>query len=358
MATHSRMRIPSTTPRFYARTLRPGDLHPTERSAPLAPTYRRLRGHWSGQDRDGALPSGSREWSGPQPDPVDRPPGFVDLEPRKLPARRRYSVAALCKSSRRPSEAVALADSVEDVFFPAGSRGELRRLDPDSARQHRVVTAPSLVRELAELRRIRRSDPHWAGSWPSRRQRESSLAGAGNHLSDPRACPLHIDCSGGGVMTHAPVEGRLRGAIDQRSNGCGTLPTGLQRRPDRLHRIPRFTGRVVKNQSARRSWPPTVPLDWRRMYRVELGQRGSALGAEYPEVGDWMAASKARTIFNPHRGRSRLGVDGRSTEHSSAILRCVEQAADKIRTTPRRPAQLPADSSKAVSGGIQFSPPI
>jgi hypothetical protein len=87
-----------------------------------------------------------------------------------------------------------------------------------------------------------------------------------------------------------------------------------------------FTDGEVKNRICTPVAPPTVPLDWLRMYRVELANR--KCWAEHPEINDWMAVSRL-DIFT-RTARSRLGIDVEATEHLGRYLTYVDQAAGKI----------------------------
>jgi len=314
-ATHSRMRIPLTTPPEYAvassvTCIPPNDL---PRSAPSYDDFVVIGAGKTGMDaciwllENGADPNRIR-WIVPRDSwTLNR----ANLQPGD------DFFAALCKSIADQAEAVALADSVEDVLARLEAMGELRRLDPNVTADayHCAILSDG---ELAELRRIdgviRLGRVIGIDVDEVRLERGTIPTGPAT---------LHIDCSAAGIPTHpsrAVFEGdriTLQWVRTCQPAFSAALIGFVEST---------FTDDVVKNQICRPVVPPTVPLDWLRMYRVELANRKS--WAEHPEVDDWMAASRL-DIFT-RTARSRLGVDVRATEHVGRYLSYVEGAADKI----------------------------
>ncbi len=101
-----------------------------------------------------------------------------------------------------------------------------------------------------------------------------------------------------------------------------------------------FTDEELKNRICTPIVPPTVPLDWLRMYRIELANR--KCWAENPEINDWMEASRL-DIFT-RTARSRLGIDVEATEHLGRYLTYVEPAADKIEQLLDEPVTQPTEA--------------
>jgi hypothetical protein len=134
---------------------------------------------------------------------------------------------------------------------------------------------------------------------------------------------LHVDCSAAGIPTHpsTPVFEGDRITLQWVRICQPAFSAALIGFIEST-----FRDEEVKNRICTPVVPPTVPLDWLRMYRVELANR--KCWSEFPEVGDWMAASRL-DIFT-RTARSRLGVDVEATEHLGRYLGFVDVAAAKL----------------------------
>ena len=82
----------------------------------------------------------------------------------------------------------------------------------------------------------------------------------------------------------------------------------------------------MKNRICTPVVPPTVPLDWLRMYRVELANRRT--WGEYPQIGEWMVSSRL-DVFT-RTAMSRLGVDVEATEHFGRYVGHMDRALDRL----------------------------
>ena len=142
-ATHSRMRIPLTSPPAYAVASSVACIPPNDLPR-WAPTYDDFVVVGAGKTamdtciwllENGANPNRIR-WIVPRD-------SWILNRANVQPGEDFF--AALCKSIADQAEAVALADSVEDVFARLEATGELRRLDPNVAPD--AITAPSSVTE-------------------------------------------------------------------------------------------------------------------------------------------------------------------------------------------------------------------
>ncbi len=314
-ATYSRMRIPSTTPPAYtiapeAACLPPNDL---PRAAPAYDNFVVVGAGKTGMDAciwlldNGADPDRIR-WIVPRDSWILSRGNFQPGED---------FFATICKSIADQAEAVVMADSVDDVFARLEAAGELQRLDPNVTPEayHCAILSDG---EMAELRRI--EGVIRLGRVAAINADEICLE-EGTVSTGPST--LHIDCSAAGIPSH-PANAVF---ADDRI----TLQWVRTCQPAISAALigfveSRFTDAEAKNRICTPVAPPTVPLDWLRMYRIELANR--KCWAEHPEINDWMAASRL-DIFTG-TARSRLGIDVEATAHLGRYLTYVEQAADKI----------------------------
>jgi hypothetical protein len=212
---------------------------------------------------------------------------------------------------------VALADSVDDVFVRLEAAGELRRLDP-SVVPEAYHCATLSEQEMAQLRRI---------DGVIRMGRVQAIdpdAVRLEHGTIPTGpTTLHIDCSAAGIPSHPAVPVFDGGRITlQWVRTCQIAFSSA------------FIGFIestsldeaTKNRICSPIVPPSVPIDWLRMYRVELANRAS--WSEFPEIDSWMASSRL-DLFTPI-ARTRLGVDVEATEHLGRYLTFVVQATENI----------------------------
>ncbi len=216
-ATHSRMRIPSTTPPAYSVAAGVACIPPNDlpRAAPAYDDFVVIGAGKTGMDaciwllENGADPDRIR-WIVPRDSWILNRANFQPGED---------FFAALCNSLADQAEAVARADSVEDVFARLETTGELRRLDPNVTPEayHCAILSDG---EVAELRRI--GHVIRLGRVTAINDDEIWLE-RGTISTGPST--LHIDCSAAG-HPHASHHGRLRQRPDNTPMGA-YLPTGL-----------------------------------------------------------------------------------------------------------------------------------
>lgn len=314
-ATHSAMKVPSTTPPAYsispAVTCVPPNGLP--RAAPAFEEYVVIGAGKTGMDTciwllaNGARPNQIR-WVVPRDSwVVNR--GNVQPGPE--------SFARLCKSIADQTEAVALADSARDVFDRLEAADELSRIDPsiEPTAYHCAILSDG---ELLELRRI--EGVVRLGRVVAIHADRIELE-LGTIPTGP-SC-LHIDCSAAGIPTRptTPVFDGDR-ITPQWVRTCQpTFSAALAGFVEST-----FADDATKNRICNPIAPPTVPADWLRMFRVELDNR--ACWVEYPEIGDWMAASRL-DIFTG-TSRERLGQDAEATAHIGRYLTHVARAREQL----------------------------
>ena len=314
-ATHSRMRIPSTTPPTYtvapgATCIPPNDL---PRVAPAYNDFVVIGAGKTGMDaciwllENGAHPDRIR-WIVPRDSWILNRANFQPGDD---------FFAAFCKSIADQAEAVALADSVDDVFSRLEAAGELRRLDPNVAPEayHCAILSD---REVAGLRRIGgviRLGRVTAVNADAIRLEQGSIP------TGPSTLP--IDCSAAGIPTHpsTAVFAGDRITIQWVRTCQPAFSAALIGFVEST-----FTNEELKNRICTPIVPPTVPLDWLRMYRTELANR--KCWAEIPEINDWLDGSRL-DIFT-RTARTRLGIDVVATEHLGRYLTYVDAAATRI----------------------------
>jgi hypothetical protein len=314
-ATHSRMRIPSTTPPAYAIAPGVACIPPNElpHAAPAYDEFVVIGAGKTGMDaciwllENGAAPDQIR-WIVPRD-------SWILNRANVQPGDDFF--AAFCKSIADQAEAVALADSVEDVFSRLEAAGEIRRLDANVVPEayHCAILSD---REVAELRRIEgvvRLGRIVAIDTDQIRLEQGTIATG--------TSTLHVDCSAAGIPTHpsTPVFAGDRITIQWVRTCQPAFSAALVGFVEST-----FMDEELKNRICTPIAPPTVPLDWLRMYRIELANRKS--WAEHPEIDDWMARSRL-DVFT-RTARSRLGIDVVATEHLGRYLTYVDPAAHRI----------------------------
>jgi hypothetical protein len=326
-ATHSRMRVPSTTPPTYrvASGISCVPLNDVPRAAPRFDEFVVIGAGKTGMDaciwllENGADPDRIR-WIVPRDSWVLNRANFqsgVD------------HFARFCKSLADQVEAVALADSVSDVFAWLEAADELRRIDRtvEPAAYHCAILSDD---ELSELRRI--EGVVRLGRVVAIHADRIELEHG--ELPTHERC-LHVDCSAAGIPTHpaVPVFAGDRITLQWVRTCQPTFSAALIGFVEAT-----FTDEQTKNRICVPIEPPTVPGDWLRMLRVDLDNR--ACWSEYPEIGDWMAAARVDPFTA--NARSRLGVDAKATEHIQRYLTNIAPARSKLE-------QLLADPTTEVT---------
>ncbi|MGB8197223.1 MAG: NAD(P)/FAD-dependent oxidoreductase [Acidimicrobiales bacterium] len=314
-ATYSRMRIPSTSPPLYsvAEGLR---CAPPNELAHVAPTFDDFVVIGAGKTgMDTCL------WlleNGVEPDRIRWivPRDSWVLNRRNFQPGEEF-FAGLCKSLADQTEATALADSVDDLFARLEAVDEVRRLDPNvtpEAYHCAILSDPEMValRRIGNVIRL----GHVAAI-----EVATIVLEHGSVPTGPTT--LHIDCSASGFpsVPSVPVFDGDRITL-QCVRLCQLAFSSAFIGFVESH----FTDDATKNRICTPVVPPTVPLDWLRMFRVELANR--ACWTEFPELGDWMATSRL-DLFTPI-ARTRVGVDVEATEHLGRYLTYIVQAQENV----------------------------
>ena len=314
-ATHSRMRIPLTTPPSYSVAEEVTCIPPNQlpRTAPDFDDYVVVGAGKTGMDaciwllENGADPQRIR-WIVPRDSWILNRANFQPGD---------EFFASFCKSIADQAEAVALADSVEDVFARLESAGELRRIDPGITPEayHCAILSD---REVALLRRI---DGVVRLGRVAAIDADRIRLDQGTVPTGPNT--LHVDCSAAGIPTHpsTPVFDGERITLQWVRTCQPAFSAALIGFVEST-----FTDEAEKNRICTPVVPPTVPLDWLRMYRAELANR--KCWSEHPGIADWMGASRL-DIFT-RTARARLGVDVEATEHLGRYLSHVDRAAEQL----------------------------
>lgn len=314
-STHSRMRVPSTTPPSYAiadgvACVPPNDL---PRAAPAHDRFVVIGAGKTGMDACIWLLD-----NGAEPDQitwiVSRDSWVLDRA-RVQPGPEFF--AATCRGIADQVEALALAESIDDVFARLEASGELRRIDPTVTPEayHCAILSDG---ELDQLRRIR--DVVRLGRVVAVEPTEIRL----DHGTVPTGPgTLHVDCSAAGIPTHpaTPVFDGDRITLQWVRTCQPTFSAAFIG-----HVESTFDDDDVKNRLCRPIVPPTVPMDWLRMMQVELANRTS--WSEHPRIDDWMAASRLDPFTKT--ARTQIGVDPEATEHLGRYLTHAGAAAAKL----------------------------
>jgi hypothetical protein len=314
-ATWSKMRVPSTTPPPYevapeVACVPPNDL---PRAAPDHDHFAVIGAGKTGMDaciwllQNGAAPEQIR-WV------VSRDPWVLNRA-NFQPGEEFF--AAFAKSLADQVEAVALADSVEDVFARLEAVDELRRIDPGitPGAYHCAILSDG---ELAELRRI--EDVVRLG-------RVTEIAPDTITLEEgsvpARPDTLYVDCSAAGIPTHpsTPVFAGDRITLQWVRTCQPAFSAAFIGFVEST-----FTDEDEKNRICTPIVPATVPLDWLRMFRVELANRTT--WAEYPALGEWMATTRLDPVAE--NISTRLGVDEEATAQVGRYLERMEPARRRL----------------------------
>jgi hypothetical protein len=304
-ATHSKMKVPSTTPPAYA--VAPGVACVPPNALPgRAPGYDEfvvVGAGKTGMDTciwlldNGAEPA-QITWI------VSRDSWVLDRA-NVQPGAEFF--AAFCKSIADQVEAAALAETVGDVFARLEATGELRRIDPTvtPGAYHCAILSDA---ELAQLRRVeqvvRLGHVQAIDTGTIRLDQGSIATGPGT---------LHVDCSAAGIPTHpsTPIFAGDRITLQWVRTCQPAFSAALIGYVEST-----FADEADKNRACTPIVPPTVPLDWLRMLRVELANRSA--WTEYPQIDEWLAQSRLDMFTKV--ARKHLGVDVEATQHVQRYL--------------------------------------
>jgi hypothetical protein len=225
--------------------------------------------------------------------------------------------ATFARSLADQVEAVATAASIDDVFAALEERGELRRIDPTITPEayHCAILSD---RELEQLRRI--GDVVRLGRVKSIEPDTIHLDG-GTVPTGPST--LHVDCSAAGIPTHpsVPVFDGDRITLQWVRTCQPAFSAAFIGFVES-----NFTDEDEKNRICTPIEPPIVPLDWLRMLRVELANR--TCWSTYPELGEWMVTTRLDPVAKSIR--TRLGVDQEATDHLVRYMTNIEAAQAKL----------------------------
>lgn len=314
-ATHSKMRVPSTSPPSF--TMRPEvafvPVNDLPRAAARYDRFVVIGAGKTGMDTcvwlldNGADPD-CITWIVPRDSWVLNRANFQPGE---------EFFARFCKSIADQVDAVVQAESVDDVFAHLEACDELRRIDPTVTPEayHCAILSDA---ELAQLRRI--GDVVRMGH-------VTSIDAEAIQLDDGTiptgASTLHVDCSAAGIPTHpsVPVFDGDRITLQWIRTCQPSFSAALIG-----HIEAAYADDAAKNHLATPIVPPTVPLDWLRMFQVELATRQR--WAADPGIGDWLASTRLDPVAA--NIRTRLGVDAEAAEHLGRYLTNLEPAAAKL----------------------------
>ncbi|HMK12750.1 MAG TPA: NAD(P)-binding protein [Acidimicrobiales bacterium] len=314
-ATYSQMHVPSTTPRPYAVADGVGCV-PLNALPRVAPDHDRFVVIGAGKTgMDACI------WlleNGVDPDRI------TWIMPRDSWVLNRANLqpgdeffAAFSKSLADQVEAVALADSVDDVFARLEASGELRRIDP-TVQPEAYHCATLSDGELEALRRI--GDVVRMGHVRAIDRAEIRLELG---TIETTTTTLHVDCSATGlpVRPATPVFAADRITI-QMVRAC--QPTFSAAFIGFVESA--FTDEDEKNRICTPIPAPDVPLDWLKMMRQELVNRDCWV--HYPQIQDWMVESRLDPINKSIR--YRLGENAEAAAHLGRYLTHFQQAQAKL----------------------------
>jgi hypothetical protein len=283
--THSGMQVPSTTPPRYAvapevRCIPPNDLV-------------RLSRPQAGHVVVGAGKTGMDAclWllaQGVEPDDIrwimPRDPWVLDRA--NLQSGDDFFMETW-GSLTRQLEAVAAAESVQDLMLRLEAAGEWMRIDPDV--QPSVYHGAILSRaELAELRRIRGIV----------RLGHVKAVGDGRIHLDRGSIPLEphtlvVDCTAAGIPSLASVPVWQGDRITpQWVRSFGTVLSAAFI----AHVEATFDDDAQKNALCAPIVPPTLAIDWVRMFDVSM--RNQQRWSMHPDLLRWLAGSRLNAMFN------------------------------------------------------------
>ncbi|MFN8622998.1 MAG: NAD(P)/FAD-dependent oxidoreductase [Chloroflexota bacterium] len=300
-ATHSGMQVPATTPPAYA--IADGvTCVPVGRLPAVAAGFAHFTVVGAGKTgmdacvwllEQGAAPEQIR-WIMPRDSWLLRRANFQ-------PGAEHF--AAFAKSIADQVTCVVEAEGVDDLFLRLEAAGELSRIDPTvtpGAYHCAVLSDPEieLLRRIGDVVRLGRVRAIHA----DRLELERGTI-------DARADSCYIDCSAAGIPTlpSTPIFAGRRITPQWMRTCQPTFSAAFIAHVEAT--FPDDDDR--KNGVCRPIVPPTVPVDWLRMLRVQLDNR-AAINAT-PELHAWQAETRLDAFWST--ARVRLGVDQAATAH-------------------------------------------
>jgi hypothetical protein len=314
-ATHSQMRIPSVDPPSY--TVDPGVTCVPPNELP-----RRGAGH----DRYVVVGAGKTAmdaciWLLDNGTPAERIRWIMPRDSWLLD-RRSYQpgeefFASVCKGLADQVEAVAVADTVDEILLELEARGYLVRIDPTVAPQayHCAVISPG---ELEQLRSI--TDVVRLGRVTRLTPDEIVLE---HGTVESTGDPLYVDCSSQGIPRRpsTPIFDGDR-ITPQWIRTCQPTFSGA------------FVGHVeaiydddaLKNELCAPIEPPEVPFDYVRMFQRELATR--TCWDRHPEIRSWLETCRLDPFSSV--AKTQIGVDAEATAHLGRYLTNYAPAVEKL----------------------------
>ncbi len=316
-ATHSQMQIPSVNPPAYI-------VDPGVTCVPPNDLPRRSAGH----DQYVVVGAGKTAmdtciWlldNGTPPEHIRwiMPRDSWLLDRRNYQPGEEYFAKA-CKGLADQVEAVALADSVEEILLNLEEREFMVRIDPSITPEayHCAVISPG---ELEQLRSI--TDIVRLGRVIRLSADEITLEhGTVATGSDP----LYIDCSSQGIPRRpsTPI-----------FDGDRITPQWIRTCQPTFSAA--FAGHVeaaydddaVKNELCVPIEPPEVPLDYVRMLQSELATRTT--WDRHPEIRTWLETCRLDPFSSV--AKTQIGVNTEATEHLGRYLANYGRAVKKLDT--------------------------
>ena len=314
-ATHSQMQIPSVNPPTY--TVDPGVTCLPPNDLP-----RRSAGH----DQYVVVGAGKTAmdaciWlldNGTPPEHIR----WITPRDSWLLDRRNYQpgeeyFTTVCKGLADQVEAVALADSVDDILLNLEEREFLVRIDPSITPEayHCAVISPG---ELEQLRSI--TDIVRLGRVTRLSADEITL----EHGTVPASSnPLYIDCSSPGIPRRpsTPIFDGDR-ITPQWIRTC--QPTFSAAFVGHVEAA--YDDEAVKNELCVPIEPPEVPLDYVRMFQQELATR--TCWDRHPEIRTWLETCRLDPFSSV--AKTQIGVNAEATEHLGRYLTNYGPAVEKL----------------------------
>ncbi len=302
-ATHSTMRVPSTTPPSYAVSSDVACV-PLNELPRVAHALRRVRRDRRRQDRDGRVHLAARQRRRARADPLDHAARLLGAASQQLPAHGRGVRPVL--SEHRRSGRGRRAGRFRRRRVRA--TGGVRRTRPHRSDGH----ARGVPLRHPERRRDRGTSSDRAAScvWVEspRSSRTESTLEQGSIPTGPTV--LHVDCSAVGIPTlpSTTVFAGDRITLQWVRTCQPTFSAALIGIVEA-----RFDDDDVKNRICTPIVPPTVPRDWLRMFQVELANRAE-LNA-HPEIGEWLATARLDPFTAKIAQPARRGCRGHRAHH-------------------------------------------
>jgi hypothetical protein len=314
-ATHSQMRIPSVDPPNY-----------TVDSGVTCVPPNALPRHGAGHDQYVVVGAGKTAmdtciWLLDNGTPPDRIRWIVPRDSWLLD-RRNYQpgeefFAKVCKGLADQVEAVAIADSPDQVFLELEAREFLARIDPSIVPEayHCAVISPGELEQLRSITDVVRLG-HVLRLTPDEIVLEHGTVAAS-------AAPLYVDCSSQGIPRRpaTPIFDGDR-ITPQWIRTCQPTFSGA------------FVGHVettyddddLKNELCTPIEPPEVPLDYLRMFQLELATR--TCWDRHPEVRTWLETCRLDPFSSV--AKTQVGVDPDATAHLGRYITNYGPAVEKL----------------------------